>query len=362
MLLLGTLTLGLAACDPAPPPEPVNDTTTRSAFPQDSTTGPELTEGLDEENLPPCDHAPGAWNITVADTVVERCQHVGIIRVQAPGVIIRDARISAPSGTAVPVVTNQFSSHLLIERSIIHNADPDPENAPTEPCAAAVGFGNYTLSQSEVYGCSDGLKLSGTVNVDRSFIHDMTRWCEPGQVPSPTTCTHNDGLQANNPNQVVHLTLTGSAVYMNSCISNRIIQTGPQVSSSYDLSRNFLYGSHGIANIGLAAGGAVTGTFTENLIAGTPTAGPFSADANGTAPGLYTGDGMAAISRAGNFFEDGSPVPENGQMSPYSCAPTVPTTTTTTAPTTTTTTVPETTTTTAPTTTTTEATTTTTVP
>jgi hypothetical protein len=320
------------SCESPAPPEATDGTTTRGAWPVDSTTGPDVS-GLDEESLPSCGH-DGTWQISTPDTVVDGCRHQGRIRVMTTGVVLRNMVVD---GTAVTVlVTNEGGGHLTIERSVVRSARaPD-----VPPCAASVGYNDWSATESEFTGCADGVKLGGTVVLDKSYIHGLSRYCEPGVPESPETCTHNDGLQYNDTAGVtgtIDVTITGSSVYQQACTSNRIIQAPSLVDSEFTIRRNFFYGSHGLINMGKAATDTNTGVIEQNLFAGYADHGPFSSNGVKASPGLFTGVGLAQVVRQENYFEDGTVVPASGLMNPYTCADTPHPSTTTTASTTTTT-------------------------
>jgi hypothetical protein len=342
------------ACEPAPPPN-VDATYARTAFPHDATTGPEVL-GLNEDALPACPGAPagGVWTISRAVTV-ENCRFVGTsIVTTAGGVTLRGMSIEA---NAPILVENRSAGRLLVDASVIRpRAGASPTGPQGQWCGANIGYGNYDLRRSELYGCADGLKADRTTTVADSFIHGLRHSCNPS---NPADCTHNDTVQFPETGRIDRLTWHRNAAYGPHCTSNRHFQLKNSRNAVYSIRQSFFYGMHGVANIdGTASGNS--GVISENTLAGSATSGPFSSKADGSSmsPGLWTGAGMAGISTAGNVFEDGAAVPTGGVARPYRCGsmppPTTTTTTTTTSSTTTTTapttttTVPTTTTTTTP--------------
>jgi len=320
---------GLTACHPEMP----NGTAVRAAFPSDHDTGPEMSS-LDEDNLPACTPASGSWVITTSGSY-GGCRFDGRIRVQAANVTLHDMVITGNTGGS-PIILNEGPGPLTVERSVIGppppsvdvdptDGDPTPTSWPNvgtggEPCGSAIAYGNYTLTASEAYGCADGIKLAAAVTVTDSYVHDLFKGCHPNH-PAEGDCTHNDGAQKNDGNTLTSLTFTGNAMYLHACNSNRAFQMSNLANASLDISVNFFYGSHGIANADKQATATNTGAITGNTYAGSLTSGPFSASSGHASPGLYTGVGLTNVGRAGNTFEDGAAVPETGQMDPYTCTP-----------------------------------------
>lgn len=300
--------LSMSACDlgTAKP----NGTPARTAFPHAATTGPSFA-GLNESRLPACAGATASWTISTTRTI-QNCRFIGTrITVTAANVQLKNMVIL---GNA-PYIVHSQSTGLVIENSVV---GPKPGASPTgnegQPCSASVGPLNFTLRRTEVFGCADGVKVRGTVSILDSYIHDMYRGC--GDV----YCTHNDSAQYIQYTSLRRLTVLRSAFYGDPCTSNRHFQLKGAANAVFDIRDNFFYGLHGITNIDYTTGGN-SGQIANNAYAGTAAQGPFSSKADGSSmsPGLYTGEGMAGITRSGNRFENGVAAPSGGLAKPYRC-------------------------------------------
>ncbi len=295
----------VAGCEPPP-----------TEFPNDATTGPSYA-GLDEDNLPSCD-APSDWTISTPGTTIEGCEFIGTtIRVTAANVTLRNMVIL---GNNTFIVWAPANGNLTVENSVVGPRPGANPIAPQgHPCGAALGYGDFRLIRSEVFGCADGLKAARITTVRDSYIHGLHRSCNPSD---PSDCTHNDTVQFPETQSLSALTFTGNTAIGRACTSNRHFQLKNMRDATVHIDGNFFYGFHGVANADGTAGGN-SGTISGNTLAGTSTEGPFSSKADGSSmsPGLYTGAGLAGITRSGNVFEDGNPEPATGVAKPYQCTP-----------------------------------------
>lgn len=279
-----------------------NGTWIRTAFPHDATTGPEVG-GYDEDNLTSSGRT-GRWLIRQDGTVIDGVFHNGFIDVRADNVTIRNSVIC---GQAFHLIRNT-GQNLTIENSIIRGE----RGGEGQPCLSAVSWGNYTLTKSEVTYCTDLIKVSGFTEVTDSWFHDaFTHRLPNGQG------THNDTAQKNVNRDLIKLKFEGNAAYGDPCTSNRHFQITNASNDEIEIEENFFYGLHGIVNIG----GTVNGHISKNTLAGSATEGPFSDfDTGHMAPGLWTGNHQS-LSKPGNVFETGQPVPADGKADPYVCVP-----------------------------------------
>jgi len=137
--------------DPTPTPSP-----SPSGFPDASTTGVPAGSGLTAYS--------GPGTITAAGTVIDG-KTLGCISVRAPGVVIRNSRISCAGGYAVYNGDGAYTgTPLLIEDSEI---DCKSSNG------TAVGEANVTLRRVDIRGCENGLDVNQNVDIQDSYIHDM---------------------------------------------------------------------------------------------------------------------------------------------------------------------------------------------
>lgn len=298
--------------DPAPTDAVPN---TREGFPNANNTGIRAS-GLKESDLSRSNQ-PTKWVIKKDGTVVDRVIHNGFIVVQADDVTIRNTIVR---GTASKLIDNK-GRNLRIENSLVEGGNLRTNLKVPSPCDAAIGSGNYTAIRVDVSQCADGFKISASVTILDSYIHNLY-----ADRRSGGSGTHNDGVQQNNRGRMERLVFRGNSVYLHPCTSNRAFQLGLEggdLYGNYLIENNFFWGSIGVINAEDKSGnssGRGTATIRNNLIAGTQTEGPFSD--NGRSPsqniGLYTGGFKKSIS--GNKFEDGSSA-DAGKYRPYTCNP-----------------------------------------
>jgi hypothetical protein len=280
-----------------------NGTHARSGFPTDATTGPQVG-GHREDSLRSSGRT-GQWRITGNGTVVDGVYHNGTIVVDASNVTIRNSIVC---GTGNHIIFNN-STGLTIENSILRGergtvANPDSG----EPCQSGVAYGNYVMRRTEVTGCADGVKATGSVEIYDSWFHDnySNRFGNGAG-------THNDTLQTTGA-RTEKLVFIRNAAYQDSCTSNRHFQlasTHQQTGPIADLriQNNFFYG---IKFVNIDRTTTVTnGTISGNTFAGTATRGPFSGP-------MYSGSGMTGVRVTANVYESGQPANTNFAAS-YTC-------------------------------------------
>lgn len=290
--------------------DPDHPTAANTDYPTDATTGPEAI-GLDEDNLPACPGAPasGTWTITAPGTTIRACEFDNPIRVQAANVTLAGMVIR----TNAALIVDNRSTGLTIDASVLEPLHPGVPygNATTgESCSAGVAQGNYTLKASEVSGCADGVKVANTTEIINSYVHGQPK------TSGPSGNTHNDSWQKNDNTPLVKLTITGSAFYGFPCTSNRHGQMKNTSGAEVHITGNFFYGLHGIVNDD-GTGSAVTGEITDNVLAGTATAGPFTP----VVGDVFTlGSHWNGVATGGNHFDNGAPLPASGDLAAdYTC-------------------------------------------
>jgi hypothetical protein len=341
--------LAVASCETVP-----SDTYSRDGWPEDSNTGPEVLE-VNEDELPDCStvytqniDSGGTWVIDQAETVIEQCRHVGAVDVTAADVTLSGVEfIAATPGSVVEGKTG--SSGLVIDASIVRatNTQGSYTNpAQGQKCSASVDGIDYTLTRSEVFGCADGIKVTGTVLVQDSFLHSFPYTCSP---TDSTSCTHNDAVQYVEGTGPLNLTFLHNGVYGLSCVANKHFQIEDADGGATTVEDSFFYGLNGIANIRKSDG--ATFNFDDNVVAGGKFSGPFLPGPTGKV-GLFVFPTSGTDANVGSTItitdqtlESAETMPSNFTLGttsqPYTCGAMPPptTTTSTTSTSTTTTTV-----------------------
>jgi hypothetical protein len=117
----------------------------------------------------------GSGVVRTAGTVISG-KSIGCIEIAAPGVVIRDSRISC-SGSAVYSGDGDYAGSGLV----IEDSEIDCRGGG----GTAVGEANYTLRRVNIHGCENGLDVNQNVTIEDSYIHDLY---EGGD-------SHTDGIQ-----------------------------------------------------------------------------------------------------------------------------------------------------------------------
>jgi len=151
------------------------------------------------------------------------------------------------------------------------------------------------MRRTEVTGCADGVKATGSVEIYDSWLHG-----------NATNTVRSSGASTQK------LVFQRNAAYQDACTGNRhfrLASTQPQAAPIIDLriQDNFFYGS-GFITIDRTTTVA-SGTISGNTFAGTAARGPF------TDP-TYAGAGAR---RASNVYESGEPANDN-LAAGYACA------------------------------------------
>ena len=121
----------------------------------------------------------GPSTISTANTVIDG-KTMGCIDVTAPGVVIRNSKVSCPSsrsGYAVFSRDGGFSgTPLLIEDSEIDCANTN---------GTALGEALFTAIRVNIHGCENGGDLNQNITIQDSYVHDLYN----------SAAAHTDGFQ-----------------------------------------------------------------------------------------------------------------------------------------------------------------------
>ncbi|MDC0678201.1 right-handed parallel beta-helix repeat-containing protein [Sorangium atrum] len=169
----------------------------------------------------------GDLNITDANTVIDGKDIRGCVSVNAPGVVIRNSRVSCPSF----VVVSSFGGAYTGTGLLIEDSEIDCQGTS----GTAVADTNFTVRRVDIHGCENGFDLDGDVLIEDSFVHDLYQSAE----------AHTDGAQITHVGHDV--TLRHNTIYAND---------GTSAIISPDVSAGVL--SNVIIEKNLMAGGAYT--------------------------------------------------------------------------------------------------------
>ena len=169
----------------------------------------------------------GDLDIKTANTVIDGKDIRGCVNVQAPGVVIRNSRVSCANFIVIASFGGAYTgAGLLVEDSEI-----DCQNTG----GTAFGDTNFSVRRVNIHGCENGFDLDGENSIVDSYIHDLYQSAE----------AHTDGAQIT---PVGHdITIRHNRMYANDGTSAII---SPKVSSG--LLTNVLIQEN------LLAGGAYT--------------------------------------------------------------------------------------------------------
>lgn len=166
---------------------PVTTTTTTTTPPVTTTTTtapPSAWPGAGNTGVPgnvTLTNYTGPTNITTNDTVIDGKNITSCIRVSARRVVIKNSKISC-TGTYVLRVQDPYD--VLVVDSEIDGRNSDN---------VCVAFDGFTLTRTDVHGCSDIAKPGNRVLIQDSWFHALT------------VCggCHNDTIQSEDGNGIV---------------------------------------------------------------------------------------------------------------------------------------------------------------
>ena len=140
----------------------------RPGFPREDNTGPPAGIALSPYT--------GPSKITTPNTVIDG-KTMSCIQVAAPGVVIRNSKISCPAGGIFVDDRDLFGqTGLLIEDSEIDCLNQG---------GTGISEGHVTARRVNIHGCENGLSINQNVTIEDSYIHDLYNPSE----------AHADGIQ-----------------------------------------------------------------------------------------------------------------------------------------------------------------------
>jgi len=119
----------------------------------------------------------GPSNITTANTVISG-KTIGCIQSSAPGVIIRNSKISC-GGNYAAYVDDRTSTQALLT---IEDSEIDCKNTPA---SAGVGEADVIVRRTEITKCENGFDLNQNAVVEDNYVHNLYNG----------SGSHADGLQ-----------------------------------------------------------------------------------------------------------------------------------------------------------------------
>jgi hypothetical protein len=119
----------------------------------------------------------GDLTVSTANTVVNGLDLRGCVFVDAPGVVIRNSKVSCSGSEAIQSPDGRYTgTGLLIE---------DSEIDCLGTAGTGIGDTNFTARRVNVHGCENGFDLDQNVTVEDSYIHNLYNSDE----------AHTDGIQ-----------------------------------------------------------------------------------------------------------------------------------------------------------------------
>jgi len=196
-----------------PPPPP-------TGFPNASNTGVPAGTTLTAYT--------GPSNITTAGTVING-KSIGCLQISAPGVVIRNSKISCNGFYAL--LQESGGAPMLIEDSEID-------------CQGSNGTGladsNFTARRLDISGCENGLSINHDMTIEDSYIHDLTNSAE----------AHLDGIQFDPYVNANNITIRHNTIYG--------MGSDGSFGTSAIIDHSFRQNSNVLIDGNLMAGGAAT--------------------------------------------------------------------------------------------------------
>lgn len=142
---------------PTPTPTPDPTPAPAGAFPDATNTGVPAGTTLTAYT--------GPSTISTAGTVIDG-KTLGCIRINAPGVTIRNSKISCAGGIAVSVDDKggPAANRLLLV---------DVEITCQNTGGTGISEAHYVVRRAHIHGCENGLDVNQNVLIEDSYIHDL---------------------------------------------------------------------------------------------------------------------------------------------------------------------------------------------
>jgi hypothetical protein len=109
----------------------------------------------------------GSITVTTPGTVIDARDVIGTIEVKANNVTIKRSRVRGADYWLIKV-------HDGVAGVLIEDVEVDGGNAPGL-VNAGIGWTGFTARRVNVHGTTDGIRMSGNVVVEDSWIHDLSR-------------------------------------------------------------------------------------------------------------------------------------------------------------------------------------------
>jgi hypothetical protein len=122
----------------------------------------------------------GDLTIDTANEVIEGLDIRGCVSINAPGVVIRNSKITCNSFLAVASYAGSYTGPAVLLEDVEISCDNGK--------GTAVGDYNVTVRRANIHSCENGFDVDGAITVEDSFIHDLIPY-------DPVTDPHVDGLQ-----------------------------------------------------------------------------------------------------------------------------------------------------------------------
>ena len=208
---------------------PVVTTQIPAGFPTAATTGvpagTTLTPSTDLD----------VWE---AGAVLDGLDVQGCLTVHAPGVVVRNSRITCRDATLRAVSLVDAPGFVMEDSEIVSDGSAE----------VAIGWSGYTLRRVDVHGTQDGPRLGNDVTVVDSYVHDLVR----------SEAVHTDGLQSTSGTNIVvrHNTVdprrAGSDDFLNAAVQLGT-ETGSQRLENVLFEDNFFNGGTYSVNVKCSA-------------------------------------------------------------------------------------------------------------
>jgi hypothetical protein len=163
----------------------------------------------------------GNQTYSVANTVVSGKDIRGCVNVTAPGVTIKNSRVTCTSSYAVDYYVSSGARLTLQDVTITCGNQP----------GTGVGEVRVTVIRADISGCENGLDADSDITVQDSYIHDLYQ----------SSVAHTDGIQSAIGSNLI---LDHNVWFANDGTSAMIINNNPSGphSSNTTISRNLVAG------------------------------------------------------------------------------------------------------------------------